>query len=150
MLKKIAKEIEMYEATKPVSYPVGTDLEEVIKSELVIFGVTGNGNKSVFHDAESAKKWKHDTNGTLCNIYRMLQITNGKTIMSMVAKQGGVVADLKTWMDVRGINQSELAELSGSNTGSISAYVAKHTEPKVSNAKRIADALGVRIDQIDW
>ena len=52
--------------------------------------------------------------------------------------------------DIAPMTQMELAVASGLHSSTIWAYENGTMSPNLANARKIADALGVFIDQIDW
>lgn len=56
--------------------------------------------------------------------------------------------DLLRWRIIRNLSQSELARLSGVSQGYLSAIEAGNSIPSIIVAKKIADVLNVRIDQM--
>jgi transcriptional regulator with XRE-family HTH domain len=63
------------------------------------------------------------------------------------AKSYGEV--LKRCLEKTGISQSNLAQMVGCSTSQISEYISGRShEPTLSRAKKIADALGVPLDEM--
>lgn len=59
-------------------------------------------------------------------------------------------ANLREWRCERKLTRSQLAQLVGVTASAIGMYETGRRVPNVSMARRLADALGVLVDQIEW
>ena len=57
---------------------------------------------------------------------------------------------IKAWREERGISQMEVARRTGASLSAIQGIESGHTEPRIGMAQKIADALGVTLDEVEW
>jgi transcriptional regulator with XRE-family HTH domain len=57
---------------------------------------------------------------------------------------------MKQWREERGISQMEVARRTGASLAAIQGVESGRNEPRIGMAIRIAEALGVTLDQVEW
>ena len=68
----------------------------------------------------------------------------------MTSKQQPKVQGVNAWRKERGLTVVQLASRLGLTPGALSALLYKTSNPGVSTATRVAQALGVPLEQISW
>lgn len=62
----------------------------------------------------------------------------------------GLKRTLKQWRALAGMTQSQLARTAGLAQSTVAHYESGRRVPSLNSARRLADALGILLDQIEW